>query len=190
MGKRDKYTGSGVFVNERVILTAGHVLYSPKGLFAAKINVTPGGSLSKFQTVPVTGASVSQNWTSNLDRDYDYGVICIGESQGTGYLGMSSKTDTQLKNISLVGLYGYPGETDAGRGTLWYSSGKIDTVEPLIFSYTAKSGEGFSGGPVVNMADYGNTIGIHVANNGAFPIATRITSKIIRFVEEFEAKIN
>lgn len=186
-----KATGSGVFVDERVILTAGHVLYDPYGRqYAAQINVTPGGSLSKFTTVPVTGMSISSNWITSLAKDYDYGAICIGEPQGTGYLGMSTKTDTQLKNMSLVGVYGYPSSNDAGRGTLWYSSGKVDEIEQLLFSFTASTSPGFSGSPIVDMADYKNVIGILAANDGTDSIATRLNRSIINFVQNFKNQID
>lgn len=186
-----KVTGSGVFVDKRVILTAGHLLYNPYSKqYAAQIDVTPGGSLSKYTTVPVTGMSISQKWITSLAKDYDYGAICIGESQGTGHLGMSTKTDAQLKNMSLVGVYGYPNPNDAGRGTLWYGSGKIAKVEPLLFSFTNSTGSGFSGGPVVDMADYKNVTGILVFGDGTDSIATRLTSSIINFVQNFKDHID
>ncbi len=184
----EKCLGSGVFVGNKTILTAGHALYDSQNGYVSQVRVTPGGVLSDFKTVTATRFTVAGPWASGFNREYDYGVLAIGTSLDTGYLGMSKKTDSQLRNLGLLGVYSYPGDKE--RGTLWYSSGKTIAVEPNLFSYNANTFKGSSGGSVVDMADFHNIIGVHVARTGddgtGDGVAVRITDNVIRTVQAFE----
>lgn len=56
------YVGSGVFVRDRILLTAGHMLKNPERGKAVHIDVTPGGIYSSFETVPVNGMMIPNKW--------------------------------------------------------------------------------------------------------------------------------
>ncbi|WP_160637307.1 trypsin-like peptidase domain-containing protein [Pseudoflavonifractor sp. 60] len=96
---------------------------------------------------------------------------------------MKVKSDSQLNDISLIGIYGYPGNRP--KGTLWYSSGNITRVDPKEFYCNAALFPGNSGSPVVDMADYNYVIGIYTANTDLGQMSVRISTDIIKFVKDF-----
>lgn len=174
-------TASGSFVGDTVILTGGHVVYSQTHGWATSVRVTPGGTLSNFSSTTTNTVGSVSGWVNNANWEYDYGVVSISRSLGTGHLGMAAKTNSQLSSINMIGNYGYPG--DKASGTLWYDSGAVGTVYSRRFLHNADTYNGNSGGPVVDMSDYLNVIGVHSdAYNANYNIATRVTSSMINYV--------
>ena len=175
--------GSGCFVGENKILTSAHVLYSNQNGVATSVTITPGGLLSNFSSVTTSEICLNSQYLNSPSVDQDYGVIVIEDSLETGYLGMSSKSKTELSNVILAGTYGYP--ADKATGTLWYSSGTLSSILERTFCHNADTMDGQSGSPLFDMADFNYVIGVH---RGPYPynpdinVATRVTKDMINFV--------
>ena len=175
--------GSGAFVSDKVVLTSGHLLHDLNKGWATSVTVIPGGTLSNFSSATTNRVASVNGWVDNRSVDYDYGAVILNNSLGTGSLGVSVKTDSDLRNIGLIGNYGYPG--DKPSGTLWYSSGVLSTVLLRTFCHDIDTYYGSSGSPVVAMNNYHDIIGVH---HGQSPlsadknIATRVTSDMVDFI--------
>lgn len=176
-------TASGVFVKDDVVLTAGHNIYQHGLGYATQVLVTPSGIPSKFETSTKKSLQTTLGWERDKNRNYDYGVIKLNKSLGTGYLGMKNTSDSYLNNITLLGIYGFPG--NVSRGLLWYSSGSLTDFDNEIIYHDAISYRGNSGSPVVDMADYKNVIGIHILDTNLGYAAVRMRNPIIEFVNKY-----
>lgn len=178
-------TATGTFVDDTIILTSGHVIYHDEFGWADSVRVFPGGLLSDFPSTRSSTVRASSRWVDYGNRGDDYGAVIINRSLDTGYLGMNTATTSELKNASLIGVYGYPDDKDDG--TLWYSSGNLSNPLSKTFLHTADTTGGNSGGPVVDMSDFNNIIGVHSGYEGSPTrknIAARMTDSMVRFVQQ------
>ena len=176
-------TASGCFVAENKILTSSHVLYDANRGIATSVTITPGGLLSNFSSATSNDIYLNSKYLQSPSVDNDYGVVVIKDSLGTGYLGMSAKSTTELSDVILAGTYGYP--TDKPAGTLWYSSGNLSSILARTFCHDADTEDGQSGSPLFDMADFYYVIGVHYGRyplNSNKNVAARVTQDLINFV--------
>lgn len=175
--------GSGTFVGSTTILTAGHVIYSQTHGWASSVTVYPGGTNSDFGTATTSNVASVNAWVSDANWDYDYGVVNISNSLGTGYMGTRALVSSALQNAAIWD-YGYSG--DKSYGTLWYDEGDTGSVYTRRFLHNADTYGGNSGGPVVDTSDYEYIIGVHSDQyNSSYNIATRVTSEVVEFVRGY-----
>lgn len=173
--------GSGAFVSDTAILTAGHVIYSQKHGWANSVKVIPGGTGSNQSTATTSDVVSVNGWVRDGDWDYDYGIVRIARSLGTGHFGTRSLSNSNLSNKAIYN-YGYP--SDKTYGTLWYDTGTTGTLWTRRFLHNADTMPGNSGGPVVLQSDYEYIVGVHSdAYNSNYNIATRVTNEVVDFVK-------
>lgn len=176
-------TASGAFVGSTTILTAGHVVYDQDHGWAKSITVYPGGLNSSFSSSTTSSVASVNGWVNDADPGYDYGIITISSSLGTGNFGTHSLSNADLSGADIYN-YGYPGDKTAG--TLWYCAGDVGTVYTRRFLHSADTYYGNSGGPVVKQNDYTYIIGVHSSQyNANYNAATRITSSVVSFVQDY-----
>ncbi|WP_042163272.1 trypsin-like serine peptidase [Paenibacillus gorillae] len=176
-----KGTASGAFVSNTAILTAGHVVYSQKHGWATSIKVIPGGTRSSNKTATTSDVLSVNAWVNNANWEYDYGMIRVPASLGTGYFGTSAKSDANLTGKSVYN-YGYP--ADKKYGTLWYDSGTVGTAMARRFPHNTDTSSGSSGGPISLNTDYTYIVGIHSDSyNSSYNIATRVTADVVDFIQ-------
>lgn len=175
-----KGTGTGAFVGDKTILTAGHCVYEPDHGKALSARAIPGGYLSKYSPIPATDVKSVNGWVNDKNFDYDYGIVKLSSSPGVGNFGIKAENKSNLQ-AKYMYCYGYP--HDKQTGTLWYDKGIISIVDTLQFSHSAGTKRGQSGGPVVLLSDIDCIVGIHSHFDGINSNrATRITNEIINFV--------
>lgn len=177
-------SASGAFVGPTTILTAGHVVYHPIHGWATSITVYPGGLNSNFSSSTTSSVASVNGWVNKADLEYDYGIITISSSLGTGNFGTRALEDAKLKGADIYN-YGYPGDKGE-EGTLWYSEGHIGTVNKRRFLHSADTSNGDSGGPVVKQDDYTYIVGVHSSKEDSdYNAATRVTDSVVSFVKDY-----
>lgn len=177
------WIGTGWLVNRRVLLTAGHCVYmADHGGWVQQIEVIPGrdGATFPFNSCIATSFRSVQGWTTDTNRDYDYGAILLPETcaygDNLGWFGYQVHDDDNLKTLT-VNISGYPG--DKPQGTQWFLSGGIKKVDTFEFEYDIDTTGGQSGSPVWITQDDGIRYGVGVHTDGASDgnSATRITQE-------------
>lgn len=183
-----KWIGTGWLVAPRTVITAGHCVFMhDHGGWAKSIEVIPGlndasrpfGSGASSNLRSVTG------WTTNKNRDFDYGAIILPASyrpgDRTGYFGFSVKTDAYLM-ASVLNLSGYPG--DKGGNQQWFMPLKPKAVSARVIKYDIDTMGGQSGAPVwVKVGDVRSCVGIHTNGDLSGNSATRIVTPVFNNIQ-------
>jgi len=178
------WIGTGWLVNRRVLLTAGHCVYmADQGGWVKQIEVIPGRNADNFPygSCIATAFRSVQGWTTDRNRDYDYGAILLPDNcaygDQLGWFGYQVRDDDNLKTLT-INISGYPG--DKPDGTQWYESGAVKNVANFEFEYDIDTTGGQSGSPVWISQDDGSRYGVGVHTNGAANgnSATRITQEV------------
>jgi len=169
--------GSAALIAPRLLLTAGHCLYSHRRRKApARIRVTPGRSdrgampygsmIAKEYYAPtryIAGPSPSRpDW-----RDFDYGVVILprpfrGISRFMEVRALTASEIDIVRRAALASIAGYP--ADKPLGTMWRHSERLTGVTARRIYYTVDTCPGHSGSPVwVRNGDRLGIIGIHTS---------------------------
>lgn len=182
-------SGSGAMVGSSTVLTAGHNVYDPTYGWASRVEVTPGGLESGYDTYTSYSFTSVTGWTEESNYEYDYAVIHLDDEPGVGNFGVKAESTTNLSDKRFY-TYGYPG--DKPKGTLWRTGGAFYTLIPnlnLRFSFHAYLTPGFSGGPVVEQDDTSYVVGILSggSTNGDehYGMAVRVTNIVLEFVKNY-----
>jgi V8-like Glu-specific endopeptidase len=176
-----KYGGTGWFIGQKAVMTAGHCVYSSAdGGWASQIEVIPGmqGTTRPYGSMIGTSFRSVTGWTQNSDPNYDYGCIILPSpnlGNMVGYFGFAALTDASLQNL-LVNNSGYPG--DKPFGTQWFNAGRVTNVTARKIYYMLDTYGGQSGSPTWRLQnDQRHAVGIH-AYGGCPNSSTRIVTPV------------
>lgn len=189
--------GTGWFVAQRVIVTAGHCVHRGMGgNYFSRVTVIPGMSKSGRPFGEVTVSSerlrASIGWTQEGSELADYGVILLPENAFTGgsispyvFRAAALPDDEILRQPAT--LSGYP--ADKQFGTQWHDSGPIQALTPARLLYSIDTFGGHSGSGVFQgRGEEFEVIGIH--NYGGCPNkATRLTGHVLADIERWKAEL-
>lgn len=155
-------------VGEKVMLTAGHVVYkSTYGGYCDKLVVYPSRNRLYAPYGPYTASeiTVTTQFENNVVQTDDWGYVKFKSDIGstTGYFGLKSTASTTALIGTKVTVTGYPTDLTSGLG-MWKSTGEVKCQNFNVMGYTCSTGNGESGSPVYNNSN--KVIGIHVRNSG------------------------
>ena len=146
-GKR--YIGSGTLINRHHVLTAGHCIHSKQdGGWARSVVFIPGqnDNSKPYGAIWATRLVSAIGWTSNANRNYDYGMLVLSSDVGkrTGWFGIITTSDKKLLR-KRVNLSGYPG--DKGGRQQWWHADVIKQVgsRRVIYDIDTMGGQSGSG---------------------------------------------
>lgn len=174
------YIGSGTMIGGNKVLTAGHVVYEMNN-WATYVIVTPGlnnGVPQPGATSVSTKVSAPLNYVTNLDENFDMGIIIL--EKNLGFMGTVGYTVPNEGAVNSALVSGYPGDKNGGIEQ-WYGNGSA-IVGPQLISYTIDTAGGQSGGPIINNAN-GQIIGVHTSGTLSANIGVRITQGLKGFIE-------
>jgi V8-like Glu-specific endopeptidase len=182
--------GTGFLVSPNVVMTAGHCIFNrdprigPTG-FVDSIRISPGQDGKSFPLGTFKSESmwVDEQWSVEGNTDYNYGVIILATPiPGASELSLASLSDNDLKDL-FINICGYP--VEKGRGTMWMTSGYLDSVFPGRITYPLVTGGGTSGGPVWSNID-GNikVVGIHHSTRTAVRITDSVVANINKWIAQ------
>jgi V8-like Glu-specific endopeptidase len=168
---------SGFLIAPRVLLTAGHCVFSqPRRLLLGRgaptrIRVTPGrdGARAPFGSQWAARWYAHRRFVSNRNVMFDFGIIVVPRPfRGMpGVFSLSAPNDARLRDIRahrLLHIAGFPG--DKPRGTMWEHAERLDRVTARALYYSVDTCPGHSGSPVWVRRDRAGpaaAIGVHVA---------------------------
>lgn len=128
------WIASGVMINRKYMLTAGHCVYSAaNGGWATRIQVVPAqnGGYAPFGSAYATYMRSYVGWTRDRNFDYDLALVTLDRNIGnsTGWLGYASISSI---NGMTVNTAGYPGDRDGG-ANMYFTSGTIANSSSLTY---------------------------------------------------------
>ncbi len=148
----DSYCSASV-ISTRVVLTAGHCLYTPGQGFHSDFSFAPayyqGGA--PFGTWPAVSSHTTRDWITGggeLPSDADFGVLVVADKDGqrlgnvAGWLGYKTNqlTPNQIK------MLGYPSNHDRGGWMHQIDSGDWGVYEDYRAAVYASDAQGGSSG--------------------------------------------
>jgi V8-like Glu-specific endopeptidase len=168
---------SGALIGPRLVLTAGHCLFSPAlGRAPARVRVAAGRR--DRDTMPY-GAIVSQRYyvpvpytappgaRSGDRREHDYGLVVLPRPfprimRFMPLRALSTPEVERLRHRALITIAGYP--ADRPIGTMWRHTERLKRVTPRRLFYTVDTCPGHSGSPIWYQAANGpNILGVHTS---------------------------
>lgn len=178
------YRGTGFFIGERVLATAGHCVYlHSQGGWARRIEVIPAcnGTHRPFGSAYATTFKSTVGWTKNKIPAADYGAIILppGAFPGQQFGRFAFKAlPTQTLLAAPAVLAGYPG--DKPFAEVWGMRRKIKAATATNLIYDIDSMGGQSGAPVyVKNGGKRYVVGIHNYGATTGNSATRVTAAVI-----------
>lgn len=178
------YRGTGFFIGERVLATAGHCVYMhDQGGWARRIEVIPAcnGSQRPFGSAFATSFKSTAGWIQNKTEAADYGAIFLPSGafpgQRFGRFGLRAFATNKLLGLPAV-LAGYPGDKLAYE--LWGMKRKIKAATALTLVYDHDTVGGVSGAPLyIKQGGERFVVGIHNYGRASGNSATRVTPAVI-----------
>jgi glutamyl endopeptidase len=169
------YFGTGFFISERCVITAGHCVFFGKN-WAKEIKVVPGanGSMPYGYSISNRYRSV-EGWTIDGNEDFDHGAIILNDNV------LFTKVNScfgykPFENETLIEISGYPMDKN---GTQWKSEGSVKNSNNYRIFYELDTVKGNSGSPVF-IKNGNNRIVVGVHTFGDIPnYSTRVNQEII-----------
>jgi V8-like Glu-specific endopeptidase len=173
---------TGVFITDRVLLTAAHAVFvpggGPIGGMIQSMLVVPGrdGSRTPFGAARTTSFYVPDLWIRHQLPDADYALVFVPSLPAVGRYRPVVAPDEELQDLP-VRIAGYP--VDKPVGTQWEDDRVIDGLSPGQVAYDVDTTEGQSGAPVVHMQNgEAFVVAIHRFGTARANFGTRITRAI------------
>lgn len=182
-------TGTGWFMGERALGTAGHNIFHREHGHCTEILVSPGfdGSIAPFGSYRAVTTYCDRAWIEgSTDPALDYGVIQLADptvGRRLGWFGYAVYGDRQLDRL-LLNVTGYP--VDRPLRTQHYNGGRLEDVDRKFLRYTFDTVGGMSGAPI--FALFGTqrvVVGIHTSGNDRANRARRIDAGLFQVLERF-----
>ena len=145
------YVASGVLIDSKHVLTAGHCVYDLSMGWADWIEVIPGFDSPNRPFGNALSLSLMSftSWTASGDFDYDMGAIELDRPVGAlaGWLGFGYNSDNNFFYSNTFHNPGYPAETPYTGLYQYYWYGTYDDVlnEQVDFSSYCYGGQSGSG---------------------------------------------
>ncbi len=156
----NEYTGTGFFISERCIITAGHCVYF-KGKWAKEIKVIPGAKGEKYpygKSIARKFRSV-EGWTISKDANFDYGAIILNHNDLYNNINCHFGYTTLNDKNKLIELAGYPMDK---KRTQWKSEGQIKKLTKYRIYYELDTVKGNSGSPLfIRKGENRIVVGVH-----------------------------
>ncbi|MEM7251284.1 MAG: hypothetical protein AAF493_07675 [Pseudomonadota bacterium] len=202
-----EYTGTGVMIGDRLVLTAAHNLYDESdGGRALTVTFSAGrnGPTSPYGCTTAENFWYPTQWEESKlvaprhmqdflpatdvsgARKFDYGLVALEAPphEGEGYLGFSTEIDQVLESID-VNVTGYPG--DKPPNTMWGQSGRLSAVLDDFLLYRLSSARGESGAGVMGRIPQAKEaltiLGVHIGfteyEGARFNLGVRINKAVV-----------
>lgn len=182
-------TGTGWFMGERALGTAGHNIFHREHGHATEILISPGydGSIAPFGSYRAVTTYCDRAWLEgNTDPTLDFGVLQLADptvGRRLGWFGYAAYDDRQLDRL-LLNVTGYP--VDRQLRTQHYNGGRLEDVDRKFLRYTFDTVGGMSGAPIFGL--FGTqrvVVGIHTSGNDRANRARRIDNGLFAVLERF-----
>lgn len=180
------WTGTGFMIGENDLLTAAHCLFCPEHRMGAERAVFRFGYRNQRNCL----VTYSGEWTAVVGTDFssgydseamseDWCFVRFGENIGeeTGWLGFSTPGDAELNS----GFYTVPGYRDE---EMKYSAGYAAAYDARLFTCTADTVRGYSGGPLLSEDYFAEGIIVAEDTNNQLNIGRRLTPELLLMMRQ------
>jgi V8-like Glu-specific endopeptidase len=185
--------GTGWFIDERTVVTAGHCVFDAEsGGWAKSIEVLPArnGEMLPFGKTVGTRFRAVDAWIEDREASCDYGAILLDTDLGrhTGSFKVASLSNAELRSQP-VNLAGYPLDLDSAT-RLYYHARVISTVGATRLFYDIDTFGGQSGSPLWLDLEHDGPIvvGLHTTGSATTNSGTRITSEVLENLSRWRAE--
>jgi glutamyl endopeptidase len=178
------FVGTGWFIGPRLLATAGHCVFMrEEGGWAKSIEVIPGkfGSAEPFGKRTATIFATVDGWINEGSRDFDYGVILLGDGTLGGTVG---NFEVQAaSNAELIGatarISGYPADRDRAEFQ-YYHERTLRDISSSRIMYDIDTFGGQSGSPIWRQENgTAVAVGIHTTGGVTSNSGTRISEPVL-----------
>ncbi|MFW9972958.1 MAG: trypsin-like serine peptidase [Candidatus Odinarchaeota archaeon] len=143
---------TGVLIDKRHVLTAGHCVYShTHGGWADSIKVVPGedNGNEPYGHAWAIKMRCYDDWIEDASYDHDFAVLTLDSDIGlqTGWMGLYTTVASSSTYTSILNTAGYPYELEGGNNLYWCSDYGISADE-YNHRYKLDTTGGQSGSPV------------------------------------------
>jgi V8-like Glu-specific endopeptidase len=188
------YVGTGWFIGQRILATAGHCVYlRNEGGWAVSIDVVPGrfGSAEPYGRARATRFAAVDGWVDTGGRDFDYGVIFLADAtlgSKVGNFAVEASPDDELTGATSR-ISGYPADLERA-AFQYYHERPLLSVTSTRLNYDIDTFGGQSGSPIWRQVEGSPAvaIGIHttggLTSNSGTRISEAVLDNLIRWNEE------
>lgn len=195
-------TGTGWFVDETTVITAGHNLLYPDHGWVKKVEICPGrnrGGSGLRESVYAYEGDVHPMWekgvqSGNISLAHDLAYLKIEDptlGRFLGYFGLRSLTDQELTHGNLIiHSAGYP-STKGVDDSMWVDASRIgsESFDENFIYYRLDTAYGNSGAPIfATFKDGGRyVVACHVHGREArrSNVGVRITDEIFDVIDKW-----